>query len=230
MLHAYENIGAGIISEQKRKDRVAAYQEDMAQIAPALESMLQILNEGENDNIKDHIKGLLEDVLKGKEVDTSGFFQKSSHELILGNEIYRRDLDDNDIRSEIEILNAATVCLYNEQGETLDDITMDLFGLFSPSDSGSDSDNSGDFVNYVLEEMVDSIKEYYDPGKILQDGDIRITTQTLKQVGSEEYAHYFFRGSEFLYSINTMTGEVVYGENYDRILAEMLQDTIDQMP
>lgn len=85
-------------------------------------------------------------------------------------------------------------------------------------------------LSYALEEMVDSIKEYYDPGKILQNGDIRITTQSPDQRDTKAYfTHYFFRGSEFLYSKNTLTGKVVYGENYDQILAGMLKESIDQM-
>ena len=201
---------------------------EKAKIKSALQSLLTILDGTNNDDSKGYINELLKEMISGKEFDTSSFFQSTPHQVMYGNEIYSRDFG-YDMIAEMEVLNAATVNVYNEQGETLNDITMDLFGLFIPSNQEADS-SMGDLINYALEEMVDSIKEQYDPGKILKDGDVRISTQTKEQQERIEYkTNYFFRGSEFLYSINIMTGEILYGESYDKILEERIQEYIDQM-
>jgi hypothetical protein len=211
--------------EAEKKELMDSLEGDYAQIAPALESMIDILDE-ENGEVKDKIEALFEDMLDGEEFSTLvPILQATVQNTTFGNDIYVTDYNHDDIRSEMEVLTCGTVNIYNT-GETLDDIVMDFLELFLPSGESSLSD---DLVMYTLEQMVDGLKELNDPGKILQDGDIRISTQNLLQSGENKYTHYFFRGTELRYSINTLSGEIEYGENYDMMLAEVLQNSLNQL-
>jgi len=191
---------------------------DKAKISPALESLLKNVGENGEDDIKGCIEQMLKDIKSGEEFDTLGFISKSPHESMFGNEIYTRKYGD--VKTEMEVLNEATVNIHNSKGGTMDDIIMDLFKLPLPANFGT----------YELEEITNSIKEYYDPGKILKDEDVRISTRTPDQIVDKEYqTNYYFRGSEFLYAKNTMTGEITYGENYDKYLEKMIRESADKM-
>ena len=141
---------------------------------------------------------------------------------LFGNDIYWEDFEDqHGIRTEMEVLTEATKNTYNGS-ETMDSIVKDLLELFLPS---GETDIYTDLLLYNLEEIVDGLKEQNNPGVILQEGDVRIMTQPF--AGLVE-THCFFRGNEFLYSVDTETGIVTYGNNYDSILAEMIQNSINQ--
>ena len=199
---------------------------DKKQILPALETLFEVVGETGNNQIIEYTRELLYDINSGKKFDKPiDFITNSMQEAMFGNEIYRKSFDDNS-RAEMEVLNDATVVIYNGEGGTMDDIVMDLFGLFLPENADSDS-STGDLVNYVLEEIVDSIKEHYEPGKILKDGDVRLSIQTYNQISEGNYeTEYYFRGDELLFSRNTETGEIIYGQNYDKVLEEMVNEHI----
>ena len=208
--------------EAEKKRRMDALEGDYALIAPALDSMVKILDELGDRKTKTYINDLLEDMLNGEKFDITVFGQESIQSSLFGNDIYWEDFEDqHGIRTEMEVLTEATKNTYNGS-ETMDSIVMDLLELFLPS---GETDMYTDLLLYNLEEMVDGLKEQNNPGIILQEGDVRIMTQPF--AGLVE-THCFFRGNEFLYSVDTETGIVTYGNNYDSILAEMIQNSINQ--
>ena len=208
--------------EEEKKRRMDALEGDYALIAPALDSMVKILDELGDRKTEAYINDLFKDMLNGEEFDILVFGQESMQSSLFGNDIYWEDFEDqHGIRTEMEVLTEATKNTYNGS-ETTDSIVMDLLELFLPS---GETDTYTDLLLYSLEEIVDSLKEQNNPGIILQEGDVRITTQPY--VGLVE-TYYFFRGNEFLYLINTETGIVTYGNNYDSILAEIIQNSINQ--
>ena len=151
-------------------------------IKQSLESLLKYANDNENSDLSHYAQKML-DMIKqnGGFSDTAAWYQKKPD--LTGNPVYVEDIDGTHI--EMETLNEWRIHEFGGDGTQLQRIIDDVKTLVWPPEGG--------LVNTVLGAIVGELEDYYNPGQLLQDGDVRITVQTPEQTGGMSLSHHFNR-------------------------------------
>ena len=104
----------------------------------------------------------------------------------------------------METLNEWRLHEFGGDGTQLQQMIDKVKTLFWPPGAGT--------VNTIIGAIVNEIGDHYDPGQVLQSGDIRVSIQTPDQMSFGEKTNYFLRDGKLIYSIDTGTNEIIWGD------------------
>ncbi len=183
---------------------------DNESFEPALQELIEFSNKNQTDDISAYAKAVVDKIINNEKLDKAGFFQVDPTSI---DSVYLISMEDADV--ELEVLSQAALPQYGGQGTEPQENLEKLKQLFWPP--------GGNEVTTVIGVIVDAIKEHYNPGQILQPGDVRITVTSPNPIGNqsdiniESYGiDYFFRGADLLYSKEKNTGVIAWGEKYKK--------------
>ena len=183
-----------VIEPEKEKGEIDAIQE-------TLESLLKYANESDNSDISIYIQKTIDNINQnGGFSNTAAWYQKELD--LTENPVYVEEIDGT--RIEMENLNEWRIHEFGGAGTQLQRIIDIVKTLIWPP--GAKTGNT------VLGAIEGAIEDYYNPGQVLQDGDVRITIQTPEQLSFGEKTNYFLRDGKLLYSIDTGTNKITWGD------------------
>ena len=194
--------------EQPPKEEID--KSDLDSFKNALGGLVDFAMQNNTDDVSGYAKEVLDSITESGAMDKAGLFQTDPFSY---GAVYVMPMDDAEV--ELEVLSQAALPQYGGEGTELQDYIDKVKQLFWPPFSNE--------ITTVLGVIEGAIEDHYNPGQILQPGDTRLTVTSLKPIGNQEDTSesrytidYFFRGSELLYSKDKNTGEIMWGQKYNK--------------
>ena len=191
------------VAKQQKIAEIGKKAYDTIEIRSALGGLQSL---SDSNDIGEIIQEVIDSIDGGNELSDAGFFE--THPMSFGS-VYTFSVSSVDV--QMEVLSQSTLPQYGGEGTDSQEGLKKLWQLLWPPFSNE--------VTTTLGVMEEAIEDYYNPGKNLKPDDIRITIISDYPVAGEpedsniKYkVDYFFRGTEFLYSIVETTGVIEWGD------------------